>query len=78
MHATYGLDLSEPGLLDRLSWRWLRARVAALPADSALATVLRARRKSGDVMPDQVMETDAEADDFWRRRAARHLRGGVH
>lgn len=78
MHAHYGLDLSLPGVLDRVSWRWFRVRVAALPADSALASELRRRQKAGDVVPDEVMETDAETDDFWRRRAGRHLRGGTH
>lgn len=78
MHAHYGLDLSAPGILDRISWRWLRVRVAALPADSALASVLRARRKAGDVIPDEILESDADADQFWRRRAGKRLRGEVH
>lgn len=75
MHAVYGVDLSIPGAIDRVTWRWLSSRVAALPADSAVANLLRARRKAGDVVADQVLETDGEADDFWRRRASRHLRG---
>lgn len=78
MHAHFGIDLSEPGALDRVTWRWLRARVAALPSDSALAAVLRERRRTGDLVPDQVLDSDEAADLFWRQRAPKHLRGGVH
>jgi len=30
MHEHYGIDLSEPGLLDRRSGRWLAARLSGL------------------------------------------------
>lgn len=78
MHAQYGLDLSVPGALDGISWRWLNVRVAALGSDTALMSALRQRRRVGDVVADEVLESDSEADEFWRQRAPKHLRGGVH
>lgn len=30
LHDRYGIDLDEPGLLERRSWRWLRVRVEQL------------------------------------------------
>jgi hypothetical protein len=42
MQEHYGIDLSEPGLLDRKSARWLWARVGGLLAISCrLSTALR-------------------------------------
>lgn len=30
MHQVYGLDIGEPGLLRRRTWRWLRIRILGL------------------------------------------------
>ncbi len=30
MQQYYGIDLGVPGLLERRSWRWLRARIVGL------------------------------------------------
>lgn len=78
MQAQYGLDLADAEVLERLSWRKLQVLVAGLGPDSALMATLRHRRRVGDVVADEVLESDAEADEFWRSRAPKHLRGGVH
>lgn len=76
MQAQYGLDLADDEVLARLTWRKLNVLVGGLGPDTALAIELGRRRKSGDVVPDQVLETDDAADAFWRRRAA--IGGGPH
>lgn len=78
MQAQYGLDLADAETLDRLSWRKVTILVAGLGPDTALMAVLRQRRKDGDVTADEVVDSDTAADEFWRRRAPRHMRGGVH
>ncbi|MBB4915099.1 hypothetical protein [Streptosporangium saharense] len=41
LHAEYGVDLDEPGLLTSRSWRWLRIRILGLlSADSRTARSL--------------------------------------
>jgi hypothetical protein len=41
MHAEYGVDLGEPGLLKGRSWRWLRTRLfGLLLADTRIARAL--------------------------------------
>ena len=41
MAERYHLDLSEPGLLEQRSWRWLRVRILGLlPVDSRLHMAL--------------------------------------
>lgn len=39
LHEQYGIDVGEPGLLRRRSWRWLRLRVHGL-----LSTECRTQR----------------------------------
>jgi hypothetical protein len=78
MQAHYDLDLADEETLERISWRRLNVLVAGLPPDSATMAVLRQRRRVGDVVADEILESDAEADEFWRQRAPKHLRGGVH
>ncbi len=73
MQAQYGLNLRDAETLERTSWHRLNVLVAGLEADTVLVAEMTRRRKSGDVVPDQVLESDAEADQFWRRRAAAFL-----
>jgi hypothetical protein len=56
MHEHYGIDLSEPGLLDRRSGRWLRVRIEGLfgcasgglvPVRSRLARALFPDKEEG-------------------------------
>ena len=41
--SAYGIDLSEPGLLDRRSARWLRVRISGLLAPSTTETLIGAK-----------------------------------
>lgn len=78
MQAQYGLDLADAETLDRITFRKLKVLVRGLGSDSSLMHELRRRRASGDTVADQVIETEAEADQFWRRRAGRAVAGGTH
>ncbi|MFI6485152.1 hypothetical protein ACIBH1_45090 [Nonomuraea sp. NPDC050663] len=41
LHAEYGIDLDEPGLLQQRRWRWLRTRILGLLArDSSISRAL--------------------------------------
>jgi hypothetical protein len=41
MQERYGIDLSEPGLLEQRTWRWLRVRIIGLTeVDSRLRSAL--------------------------------------
>jgi hypothetical protein len=38
MQQRYGIDLAQPGLLERRSWRWLKVRIVGLlDVDSRLS-----------------------------------------
>lgn len=78
MQRDYGLDLSSPAVLDRMTWRRLNVLVTGLAPTSTLAAVLRDRRSSGDIVADQVIDSEAEANLFWRRRAGKAIAGGKH
>ena len=78
MQREYGLDLADAEVLERISWRKLTVLIAGLTADSTLSLVLRQRRSSGDVVADQVIDTEAEANLFWKRRAGAGIAGGKH
>lgn len=47
MHEHYGIDLAEPGLLDRRSARWLQVRVLGL-----LAPTVHSRLRFAMYPPD--------------------------
>ncbi|MGR6915428.1 hypothetical protein ACU635_14380 [[Actinomadura] parvosata] len=41
LHSEFGIDLDEPGLLRKRSWRWLRTRtLGLLTADTRIARAL--------------------------------------
>ncbi|TMR99607.1 hypothetical protein EJK15_06775 [Nonomuraea basaltis] len=41
LHSEFGIDIDEPGLLSRRSWRWLQARIMGLlTADTRIARAL--------------------------------------
>jgi len=46
MHEHYGIDLSEPGLLQSRDWRWFRVRLdGLLHIESRLATAVLPKAK---------------------------------
>lgn len=67
----YGLDLADPEVVDRTTWRRLNVLVAGLSSDSLLATTLRRRAEDGDIGPTDVIESEEDVNAWLVSRFGR-------